>query len=421
MDENASAANGLLNRRGLLTLGSAAGASALLTPVLGHASSVAQARGDEPWRSGSGTPPSAYGAEPAIAALKRERVSGHPFGPAAGSSSTPLQLLNGTLTPNGLHFERHHSGIPAIDAERHRLTVHGLVQRPLRFSLDALHRYPHSTRLLFLECSGNSYQNMAPEPPDLTAGELHGLVSCAEWTGVPLATLLDEAGVDPAARWIVAEGADASGTNRSVPLSIARDDAMIALYQNGEPLRAAQGYPMRLLVPGCEGNISIKWLRSLKLTEAPAQTREETSKYTDLKPDGTARQFSLRMEVKSVITAPSGTMTLPAPGVYEISGLAWSGAGSIRSVEVSADGGKTWAEAALQSEPGPLRPVRFRIPWRWRGQRAVLQSRAIDSAGHVQPNREQAFAGQAQQAFYHFNAIQSWGVDEAGRVTNVYA
>jgi sulfane dehydrogenase subunit SoxC len=303
----------------------------------------------------------------------------------------------------------------------HKLTVHGLVARPLTFDYDALLRYPMQSRVLFLECSGNSYRNTLAGALDETAGGLHGLISSAEWTGVPLHFLLDEAGVDASAQWVIAEGADAAGMNRSVPLSLALNDAMIALYQNGEPLRRSQGFPMRLLVPGCEGNLSVKWLRSLKLLDQPAQTREETSKYTDLTLDGKAAQFSLRMQAKSVITSPSGKMRLGRQGVYEISGLAWSGNGSIRRVEVSADGGRSWAEAMLQSEPGPMRAVRFRIPWRWQGQPAVLQSRAVDSAGNVQPTRASALANVAPGFSYHFNGIQSWQVNANGSVRNVYA
>jgi len=202
---------------------------------------------------------------------------------------------------------------------------------------------------------------------------------------------------------------------------LATEEAMVAIYQNGEPLRGAQGYPMRLLVPGCEGNLSIKWLRSLKLMDQPAHTREETSKYTDLMADGIAQQFSLRMEVKSIITTPSGKMKLQEKGVYEISGLAWSGNGEIRTVEVSADGGNSWAEAEIQSGTGRLQPVRFRIPWRWNGQPATLQSRAIDTAGNTQPTREQALKGQSPLVIYHYNGIQSWQVAHTGRITNVYA
>ncbi len=405
------AGNGLLSRRQWLSLGGAAAAGSVLTPVLAA----------EPWMTRPGTPPGEYGEPSRFARLQREGINSHPLGIAAGSSSTPLQALNGTITPNSLHFERHHSGIPDVDPDRHTLTVFGGVRRALTFSYDALQRYPFVSRILFLECSGNSWRNALAEAQDLTAGELNGLVSCAEWTGVPLHYLLDEAGVDDAASWVIAEGADASGNNRSVPLSMALDDAMVALYQNGEPLRGAQGYPMRLLVPGCEGNLSIKWLRSLKLTDQPAHTREETSKYTDLMTDGLARQFSLRMQVKSVITSPSGRMTLPDKGVYEISGLAWSGNGGIRSVEVSADGGRSWAEAAVQSETGPLRLVRFRIPWRWTGQPAVLQSRATDAGGNLQPTRTQALVGHPPGFAYHYNGIQSWRVAADGVVRNVFA
>jgi sulfane dehydrogenase subunit SoxC len=405
------AGNGLLNRRKLLQLGSAAAASGVLAPVTAS----------EPWLTKPGIPASPYGEPSGHGRLVRERINSAPFGPEAGSSSTPLQSLNGTITPNSLHFERHHSGIPDIDPDRHQLTIFGQVKKPLTFNLNSLLRYPMQSRILFLECSGNSYQNTFPKPADMSAGELNGLVSCSEWTGVPLHALLDETGLESKASWIIAEGADASSNNRSLPMSLALDDAMIALYQNGEPLRGAQGYPMRLLVPGCEGNLSIKWLRSLKVTDQPAHTREETSKYTDLLENGMARQFSLRMEVKSVITSPSGKMILPEKGIYEISGLAWSGNGHIRRVEVSADGGQSWADAALQSEPEPLRPVRFRIPWRWDGSPAVLQSRATDSKGNVQPTRSSALTGQSPLVIYHYNGIQSWQIDDNGRVSNVYA
>ena len=411
-----SVGNGLLSRRQWLQMGTGGAVAAVVAPVFAT-ESIEQ----EPWRSGSGAPPSVYSDRPSMPSLQREQLSVHPLGPQAGASSTPLQLLNGTMTPNGLHFERHHSGIPEINPARHKLTVHGLVARPLSFDYDALQRYPMQSRVLFLECSGNSYRNTLTKAMDETAGGLHGLISSAEWTGVPLHYLLDEAGVDASAQWVVAEGADAAGMNRSVPLSLALDDAMIALYQNGEPLRRSQGFPMRLLIPGCEGNLSVKWLRSLKLLSVPAQTREETSKYTDLKLNGKATQFSLRMQIKSVITSPSGKMVLRQPGVYEISGLAWSGNGSIRRVEVSADGGRSWTEAMLQSEPGPMRAVRFRIPWRWQGQPAVLQSRAVDSAGNVQPTRAQALANVAPGFSYHFNGIQSWQVDSNGSVRNVHA
>ena len=291
------------------------------------------------------------------------------------------------------------------------------------FDLEALHRYPHVSKICFVECSGNSRRNMLPEALDLTCGNLHGLLSTSEWTGIPLRVLLEEAGLDPAVArdgWVIAEGGDAGRMNRSLPMALS-EDAMVALYQNGEPLRPAQGYPMRLLVPGCEGNLSVKWLRSLRVQSTAAYTRDETSKYTDLRDDGTAEMFTLRMDVKSTITRPSGRMSLPAPGVYEISGLAWSGHGEIRRVEVSADGGASWADALLQTESGDQRPTRFRIPWRWDGGPAVLQSRATDSRGVVQPSRDAYFSVNRPARFYHYNGIQSWAVDGDGRARNVHA
>ena len=411
MSESFSAGNGLLSRRKLLQLGGGITAGGIIASVMAN----------QPWMTRPGQAASVYGTPSSHAKLNREMVNSHTYGPEAGSSSTPLQALNGTITPNSLHFERHHSGIPDIDPEHHRLTIFGMVKQPKTFRYDSLLRYPMQTRILFLECSGNSYINTLPKARDMTAGELNGLVSCSEWTGIPLHHLFDEVGINQAAKWVIAEGADASGNNRSVPLDLALNDAMIATHQNGEPIRGAQGYPFRLLMPGCEGNLSIKWLSSLKLVDKPAHTREETSTYTDLMADGSAARFTLRMEVKSVITSPSGKMTLPEKGVYEVTGLAWSGGGKISMVEVSADGGRTWAEAELQSESAPLRPVRFRIPWRWSGQSAVLQSRAHDVDGNIQPSREQALKGQAAIPNYHYNGIQSWRINNQGRVENVYA
>ena len=404
------AKNGLLNRRTFL-----AGSAGMVTTAI-WADSTTQ----EPWRSGSGRGMSAYGSPSKYVGLERLQIAGHPFALQAGSSSTPLEKLNGTITPNSLHFERHHSGVPEINPAVHRLGIFGNVKRPRSFGYEDLLRYPLVSKILFIECSGNSYRNLAPTALDQSAGELNGLFSCAEWTGVPLRLLLEEAGYDPKSDWVVAEGADAAGMNRSLPIDLALEDALVALYQNGEPLRGEQGFPLRLLVPGCEGNLSVKWLRSLQVRNGPAHTREETSKYTDLQKDGRANQFSLRMGVKSVITAPSGKMLLPAHGVYEISGLAWSGHGAVSVVEVSADGGRSWQRAEIQSEPGLYRPTRFRLPWRWLGQAAVLQSRAIDSVGNTQPTRTVAMADAAPGFTYHYNGIQSWGVDQQGRVSNVY-
>lgn len=338
-----------------------------------------------------------------------------------GASRTPLEQLEGIITPNALHFERHHNGIPAIDPADHRLMIHGLVDRPLIFDLDSLSRYPLVSRIRFIECSGNSGGNNAAKPPQSTASGIHGLVSCSEWTGVPLGILLDEAGIRREAKWIIAEGADAAAMSRSVPINKALDDAVVALYQNGERLRPSNGYPMRLLLPGWEGNANVKWLRRIQVSSSPAMTKDETSKYTDLLPDGSASMFTFPMGVKSVITSPSGKSTMQGPGLYQISGLAWTGAGKIGRVEVSADGGRTWAKAALSEPVLSKALVRFRMPWRWDGSPAVLQSRAIDETGAVQPTREALLGKRGSNFRYHYHAIQSWSVNSTGRVANVYA
>jgi len=285
--------------------------------------------------------------------------------------------------------------------------------------MEALWSYPMTTRTHFVECSGNSSRALAPQPAQVPAGAMHGNIACSEWTGVPLRMLLEEAGLLPQAKWLLAEGADSAHMSRSIPIDKALDDAMIALYQNGERLRPEQGYPVRLLLPGWEGNMSVKWLRRLKATEGPTHTKDETSKYTDLLPDGRALQFTFEMGVKSVITKPSSTMKLPRTGFYEISGIAWSGAGRIRRVEVSTDGGATWAEAALIGEERPKSLVRFRLPWEWTGGEAVLQSRATDEKGQVQPARK-AWLAQYSVNPYHNNSIVSWSVGADGGVKNVY-
>ena len=248
-------------------------------------------------------------------------------------SLTPLQDLSGIITPNGLHYERHHAGTPTIDPLEHRLIVHGMVKRPLIFTMEDVTRFPSVSRIHFLECSGNT-QNWGAPKAELTVQDTHGLLSCCEWTGVPLATILAEAGVQPEAKWMLAEGADAAAMTRSIPIEKALDDAMLAYAQNGERLRPEQGYPLRLLLPGYEGNTNVKWLRRLKLGADPFETREETSKYTMVMPDGAARQFNFVMQAKSVITFPSGGQRLGPQGFYEISGLAWSGLGKVARVEV---------------------------------------------------------------------------------------
>lgn len=337
--------------------------------------------------------------------------------PEETSSKTPLRDTYGIITPSSLHFERHHSGVPEIDPAAHSLTVYGLVDRPLVFGVDELKRLPSVSRVLFLECSGNGLAEWkGGTDPDVQ--RTHGLTSCSEWTGVPLSTLLDECGVQPAAAWILAEGADACKLARSIPLAKALKDVLVAYGQNGEALRPEQGYPLRLIVPGWEGNINVKWLRRIKLLDQPAMTRWETSKYTDLLADGTARQFTFDMDAKSVITRPSGGDRLPAVGVYEITGLAWSGRGAIVRVEVSADGGATWTDATLQEPVLPRAHTRFRWSWTWKGDEALLLSRCTDETGYVQPTRADLAAVRGLNSYYHNNAIQAWKVSRDGSITN---
>lgn len=351
--------------------------------------------------------------------VKRIGIEARTGTTGSGGSRTPLEFLDGIITPTRLHFERHHSGIPEIDPDRHTLLIHGLVRRPLKFDLASLGRYPLVSRIQFLECSGNSRAALSPEPAKGSCGEIHGLVSCSEWTGVPLAILLDEAGVKKEARWIIAEGADAAMLSRSVPLEKVLDDAILAIHQNGERLRPANGYPMRLFLPGWEGNMSVKWLHRIKVTAHPAMTRDETSKYSDRLANGRSLLFTFPMGVKSVITSPSPGLNLAKPGVYQIRGLAWSGAGRIREVEVSADAGRSWAKAALDDHVLPQCLTRFRAAWRWDGGSAVLMSRATDEKSSTQPTREAVLAGRGIGAGYHNNAIQAWRVKQTGEVENV--
>ncbi len=413
------AGNGLLHRRAFLRTASLGGAAALGFMVARH--SAAQSADAPPWMRVPGRGMEPYGNRSSHENDVTRLVSAETGTVGAGASRTPHERLEGVITPSALHFERHHNGIPDIDPTRHRLLIHGLVSRPLFFDLEALSRYPLVSRIQFLECSGNSRANFRPAPQQTTAGALHGLLSCSEWTGVPLSTLLDEAGLSADARWVAAEGADSAAMVRSIPLEKMLDDAIVAIYQNGERLRPGNGYPMRLFLPGWEGNTSVKWLRTLKVTAEPVMARDETSKYTDLQFDGRARMFTFPMEVKSVITSPSGEQQMQGPGLYQVSGIAWSGAGRISRVEVSADGGASWAQAELTEPVLSKSLTRFRIPWRWNGGPAVLQSRAFDETGAVQPAREVLMQERGVKFNYHYNAIQSWAIGEAGTVANVYA
>jgi len=335
-----------------------------------------------------------------------------------GSSFTPINDSVGTLTPSALHYERHHAGIPTIDPERHRLVIQGLVDRPLSLSMADIRRLPSITRILVMECGGNSAGEWGPAGgPDVQRS--YGLVSGSEWTGVPLSLLLAEAGVKRGASWVIAEGADACRMMRSIPLAKATGNSLLAYGQNGEAIRPAQGYPLRLINPGWEGNTCVKWLHSLRVTDQPYMARDETSKYSDLMPDGKARIFTYEMEAKSVITFPSGGQRLSARGLYELTGLAWSGRGRIERVEVTTDGGRTWVNAQLQEPRLPIALTRFRLPWRFDGQNAIIASRAVDETGYVQPTKAALIAVRGTNSLYHYNGIKFWNVRADGTVTNV--
>ncbi len=337
----------------------------------------------------------------------------------SSSSRTPLQDLHGIITPSDLHFERHHGGVPNILAESHQLLIHGMVERPMVFEMADLKRYPSVSRICFLECSGNGGGAYSRErmPTEITAQALDGLLSTSEWTGVPLAWVLREVGVRSGASWLLAEGGDSAVMSRSVPLEKALDDAILAYGQNGEAIRPEQGYPLRLFLPGWEGNINVKWLRRLEVSDRPTMTRDETSKYTDPLRGGVARQFSFVMDAKSLITFPSFPYVLPDRGWWEVKGLAWSGRGRIMRVEVSTDRGRSWVDAELQGPVLPKASVRFRHLWNWNGQEAVILSRATDETGYVQPTVHQLWEARGEETSYHQNHQRAWKIAATGEVT----
>ena len=340
---------------------------------------------------------------------------------AASVSFTPLQGLFGIITPSGLHFERHHQGWHDIDPGQHRLMLHGLVARPKVYSMDDLMRLPPVSRMHFIECGANSateWGNVAVPTVQYT----HGMLSCCEFTGVLLSTLLEDCGIDlKRAKFILAEGADGSGMTRTIDLARALDDVIVAYGMNGEMLRPENGYPLRLVVPGVQGVSWVKWLRRIKVGDQPWNTKDETLHYIDLMPDGMHRQYSSIQECKSVITSPSGGQRLLGPGFYSISGLAWSGRGKVRRVDVSTDGGRNWQQARLESPVLPKCLTRFQLDWVWDPKQnpALLQSRAMDDSGYVQPKITQLRLVRGSKSIYHNNAIQSWQVASNGEVSNV--
>jgi sulfane dehydrogenase subunit SoxC len=342
----------------------------------------------------------------------------------ASVSFAPLQGLFGIVTPNGLHFERHHQGWWDIDPSKHRLMLNGsddtMLKRAMVFTMDELMRLPAVSRFHFIECGANTgmeWGNVAVPTVQYT----HGMLSCSEFTGVPLATLLDMAGVNwQRAKFVLAEGADGSGMTRTIPIELVRNgDVLVAYGQNGEMLRPENGYPLRLVVPGVQGVSWVKYLRRIEVGDQPYGTKDEALHYIDLMPDGRHRQYSSIQECKSVITTPSGGQVLLDKGFYAITGLAWSGRGRVRRVDVSTDGGRNWKTATLQTPVLDKCLTRFTLPWVWDGSPALLQSRAIDSTGYVQPTYRQLRAVRGSRSIYHNNAIQTWLVEAGGEVRNV--
>lgn len=354
--------------------------------------------------------------------LTRMPFGGRPHGTLA--SLTPIGELLGTITPSDLHYEVTHHGIPDIDVSTFKLLIHGMVDRPTVFTLDDLKRFPRTQGIHFMECSGNGlFHLLGPAETD-TAQRVSGLASCTEWVGVPVATVMKEVGVQSSATWALFEGMDGSTTSRSIPTEeLWWGGGILAYGQNGEALRPANGYPLRLVLPGTEGNINIKWLRRIEFSDRPFETRYETSTYSDVRPndegDLVATQFTLRLDAKSIITYPSGGHAIAGPGWHEINGLAWSGRGPIESVEVSTDGGRTFHAARLEQPVLDKAFTRFRYLWDWDGEETVIVSRAIDSTGYVQPTRDEMLAQHGSTStFYHNNAQARWRVNVDGTITS---
>lgn len=334
-------------------------------------------------------------------------------------SFTPIHALDGVITPNGLGFERHHSGIAEIDPADYRLIVHGLVDKPLIFTLDDLKRMPRVNRAHFCECAANS--GMEWRGAQLNGCQYtHGMVHCVMYTGVPLKTLLDEAGLKPKAKWLLLEGGDAAAMTRSLPLQKALDDAIVAYRMNGEMLYPEHGYPARVVLPGWEANMWVKWLRRIEVGDQPWHHREETSKYTDLLENGKARRFTFVMDAKSVITSPSPQAPVNhKSGLTVLSGIAWSGRGKISRVDVSLDGGRNWGRAKIDGPVFDKAITRFYHEFDWDGRELLLQSRTMDETGYVQPTKDALRKIRGVNSIYHNNGIQTWRLRKNGEVENV--
>ncbi|TBN38354.1 sulfite dehydrogenase [Paracoccus subflavus] len=332
---------------------------------------------------------------------------------------TPIHQLDGTITPAGCAFERHHSGAIELAKSDYRLMINGLVDRELVFTYDDLERFPRSQAVYFCECAANTGMEWAGA--QLNGSQFtHGMIHNMEYVGVPLKTLLAEAGVKPEGKWIFVEGADASSNGRSIPIEKAMDDVMVAFKANGEALRKEHGYPARLVVPGWEGNLWVKWLRRIEVTAGPVESREETSKYTDTLDNGISRKWTWVMDAKSVVTAPSPQVAIKhGPGPMVITGLAWSGRGAITRVDVSVDGGRNWTTARLAQPGVRMAMTRFYLDHIWDGEEMLLQSRAVDETGYVQPTKNALREIRGENSIYHNNGIQTWWIKKDGSAENV--
>ncbi len=414
------------NRRSLFKGGLAALGGAMLAPLLARSAQADAASGEFPpgdpdWSQsvGPGVVDRPYGRPSQfVKDVIRRNVPWLTATKESSVSFTPLQHQDGIITANGLFFERYHAGRPTVDPARHRLLIHGMVDRPLLLTMADIRRFPSVSRIHFIECPANG--GMEWRAAQLNSLQFtHGMVSCAEWTGVRLSTLLDEVGIKKNARWVLAEGADGAHMDRSLPLEKCLDDCLVVYGQNGEALRPEQGFPLRLIVPGWQGNVNVKWLRRLEIGDQPWFTREETAQYTELMPDGKARAFTWLIYAKSVITFPCPEMPVKGAGVYEIRGFAWSGRGRITHVDVSFDGGINWTRARLQEPVLPKALTRFTAEWRWDGKPALLQSRAVDETGYVQPTIAELRKIRGVNGIYNNNSVQTWQVKADGSVFDV--
>lgn len=413
-----------ISRRGLLSATGLAGASvALPRSVLAADTATPDPVITEvqDWQRhlGDGVDKRAYGKPSKFEQhVVRRNVPWLTAAPESAANFTPLHALEGIITPSGLCFERHHSGIAEIDPARHRLMINGLVEKPLVFTMDDIRRMPRVSRIHFLECAANT--GMEWRGAQLNGCQFtHGMIHNVMYTGVPLKALLDEAGLRPSAKWLMLEGGDAAGMNRSLPIEKALADVMLAFAMNGEALRPEQGYPLRAVIPGWEGSLWIKWLRRIEVGDKPWQAREETARYTDLLADGRARQYTFVMDAKSVVTSPSPQAPLQHRGRNVLSGFAWSGRGTVRRVDLSLDGGRNWKAARLDGPVLDRSMTRFYLDFDWNGEELMVQSRAMDSSGYVQPSKESLRKIRGVNSVYHNNAIQTWLVRGNGETENV--